>query len=314
MENQDKLFEQFKKAAEHSETKDFPAMEKVWSRVEEKLDNKVLQKESQLWKKIAVAASLLLLFTLGYQFFKPETNITIPENEIVNETDNNSTVPGFENKQEEIVTTENPLIKKDADKIVNNQIDKQTQIGFLEKSHNELREDYISKDTVATNGAVEESDALSKSNSNSNQWLSQQHFSAISVKHAAKEEAESSERKKAKAESTQKKAEPLVVLDGKAVTTKSKGENFRDGVTHLDPEDVETIEILKEPLYIINGVHYSEEELFGPNPTSPYAPLNNQEIESTSILQGEMAVSLYGEKGKKGVVIITTKNGKPVKK
>ena len=42
MENQDKLYNQFKSAAENAETKDFPGMENVWNRVEQKLDTKVL--------------------------------------------------------------------------------------------------------------------------------------------------------------------------------------------------------------------------------------------------------------------------------
>ena len=67
-----------------------------------------------------------------------------------------------------------------------------------------------------------------------------------------------------------------------------------------------------ESVAVINGVEYSEEHLFGPNPTSPYAPLNKQKITSTKILLSEEAVSIYGEKGKKGVVIISTKNNKPV--
>ena len=39
MENQD-IFNQFKKAADNAESPDFASMEKVWNRVEEKLDKK----------------------------------------------------------------------------------------------------------------------------------------------------------------------------------------------------------------------------------------------------------------------------------
>ena len=69
--------------------------------------------------------------------------------------------------------------------------------------------------------------------------------------------------------------------------------------------------MLPDPLYIINGVSYSEKELFGSKPSSPYAPLSKLKIETISILQDEKATAIYGEKGKKGVVIITTKTGKP---
>ena len=68
------------------------------------------------------------------------------------------------------------------------------------------------------------------------------------------------------------------------------------------------------PLYIIDGIYYSENDLFGKNPTSPYAPLNEQEIKTITILQDLEATEKYGEKGKKGVVIITTKAGKPAQK
>ena len=81
----------------------------------------------------------------------------------------------------------------------------------------------------------------------------------------------------------------------------------------MTDEEVESVEYLDDPLYIINGVEYTEKELFGPNPTSPYYPLDKQEITSTTVFQGESATNLYGEKGKKGVVIISTKNKKPLK-
>ena len=100
-----------------------------------------------------------------------------------------------------------------------------------------------------------------------------------------------------------KKDDPLLVIDDKAEDLQNIGK--------LNPEDVESIVVLAEPLYIINGVEYSEKEVFGPNPTSPYSPLNEQDIETISILQKEKATEIYGKKGEKGVVIITTKNGKP---
>lgn len=84
MENQDKIFEQFKDVANRAESKEFPAMEKVWSRVEEKLDHKATQKSAGFWKMIAVAASLLLFVTLGYELMRPANNRLIaPKNEIV---------------------------------------------------------------------------------------------------------------------------------------------------------------------------------------------------------------------------------------
>ena len=47
MENQD-IFNQFKKAADNAESPEFAAMEPIWSRVEAKLDQKELKKETAL--------------------------------------------------------------------------------------------------------------------------------------------------------------------------------------------------------------------------------------------------------------------------
>ncbi|MBA9072475.1 Ca-activated chloride channel family protein [Flavobacterium gossypii] len=83
MENQDKIFEQFKDTSKKVEAKDFPAMEKVWARVEEKLDKKEDKKTIAIWKKIGIAASLLLFFSLGYQFLKTDDSIETPKNPVV---------------------------------------------------------------------------------------------------------------------------------------------------------------------------------------------------------------------------------------
>lgn len=91
MENQDKIFEQFKDASKKAETKDFPAMEKVWARVEEKLDKKEDKRTIALWKKIGIAASFLLFFSLGYQFLKTDENtIDTPKHPVVTQEKENT--------------------------------------------------------------------------------------------------------------------------------------------------------------------------------------------------------------------------------
>lgn len=97
MDNQDKLYKQFQEASKKTEGRDFPAMEKVWARVEEKLDKKEDRKAIVLWKKLAVAASLLLFFTLGYQLTQsndaPLAPKAVPQNEIVT-TEKTTVIPG----------------------------------------------------------------------------------------------------------------------------------------------------------------------------------------------------------------------------
>ena len=92
MENQDKIFKQFEQAARNSETKPVPGLDNIWARVEEKLDKKEEVKPVFWWKKLAVAASLLLVVTLGYQLFSDKENLALPkQNQVVttpSETEN----------------------------------------------------------------------------------------------------------------------------------------------------------------------------------------------------------------------------------
>ncbi len=75
-----------------------------------------------------------------------------------------------------------------------------------------------------------------------------------------------------------------------------------------------------EPLYVIDGfpieVDYSVSdgpaEVAGPS-TSPLANIDPNSIESIDILKDASAAAIYGAQGANGVVIITTKSGKPYK-
>ncbi len=281
MENNE-LFNEIKSAAENAETKDFPGMEKVWNRVEEKLDTKEDKKAIWRWKKIAVAASLLLITTLGYQFFKNNHN-EIKPNEVITVNDSIKKTSPTTNA---IVTAEpvNPAIKKDAEQILQKQIKPTTQVAIETKPE---ADDALSTTTLSPNlkgyfsPTVAKTEELKKEKDNNIEMFMD----------------------KSNQVSNQQKEEPLVVVDNKAQ---------KKSIRQLEFNDVDSLVVLKEPLYIINGVEYTEEEVFGPNPTSPYTPLNKQEIETLYILQDEKAVEIYGKKGSKGVVIITTKNGKPV--
>lgn len=79
MENQDKLYEQFKEAAGKAENKSFDRMEAVWNRVEEKLDNKKKRRSGIIWRYGSIAAVLLIMLALGGQFFKNHTAPNLPE-------------------------------------------------------------------------------------------------------------------------------------------------------------------------------------------------------------------------------------------
>jgi len=74
------------------------------------------------------------------------------------------------------------------------------------------------------------------------------------------------------------------------------------------------------PLYIIDGVPYSSEPIGYsqtsttlPSVTSPLNSINPSDIQSIEILKDADATAIYGSRGANGVVLITTKKGKPGK-
>lgn len=312
MDNQDRIFEKIKNASLNQEA-EFPSMEKVWSRVEEKLDKKVLTKQNNQWKKLAIAASVLLFVTLTYQFLKPEPQVVTPTNEVVTEEAKTPEVTS----ETPIVASENqnPIIKKEAPQILKEQI-KTPQVAAAEKVIvNDTDSDFQEPET----DMMFKSKKAAVPSPRKDRFQKGRAFEAISVKGAyddAPPAAAKSEEKKNEARIIGNTQAPLVVLDGKAITGEEalSINTVSEGIAKIDPDDSKEIVVLKEPLYIINGHYYTEAELFGPNPTSPYAPLNQQEIETISILQGEKAIANYGKRGEKGVVVITTKNRKPATK
>lgn len=288
MENQDTFFEKIKSAAQNSESQDFAAMEKVWQRVEDKLDNKVLKTEKKLWKKWAIAASILLGLSIGYHYLNQDV-LPVNSKETITEKEANSNQEQLKNSQERI--TKSTILKDDAEKMLKQKDNNQNIVAY-ENSKGE--NDRITFDSMAT----ESGSSYSKTS------ITEPVSTPIKEDEKSKD-VELFIGKENKIDNSQKNR-PLLVIDDKVNNKQSLGK--------INLDDVENIIELKEPLYIINGIYYTEQELFGPNPTSPYAPLTDQKIETISILQDEKAISIYGEKGKKGVVIITTKNGKPAAK
>ena len=303
MENQDKLYNQFKSAAENAETKDFPAMENVWNRVEQKLDTKVLKKENNLWRKLAVAASILLVASLGYHFLNNEKGTNKPQNSIV--TLDTITKPSDTASQNAVVVSpiKNNTIKENAEQILKQQIINNNSVVINDTV--KRKRIVMPVPAAAEEVKAEKDDAKKDKEENAyNGYLNKDVFDARIVSNNSQKTIMNSKGRIAEAKKQSIiKEEPLLVIDNVAEDLQKLGK--------LAANDVESIIVLAEPLYIINGVEYSEEEVFGPNPTSPYSPLNQQYIETISILQAEKATEVYGKKGEKGVVIITTKNGKP---
>lgn len=299
MENHDKIYTQFKNAAEKVAEKDFPNKENVWDKIEGKLDKKVLKKETKLWKKIAVAASILLVVSVIYQFVKTDTKLEPVTNEVVINDSISKTTTQIKVDSNAVVVT-NSALKTNADAILKEQINVQSEIVSTDFS-------LATSETTQIDSLVEKPKYNFKTRKDASPatWSGNGTYDARGVKQIEGKEIIFSKEEVEKVQESDKKLEAIVVIDGEVSKKK---------VADLDDEELESIVELKEPLYIINSIYYTEKELFGPNPTSPYAPLNKQKIETFSILQPEKATKIYGEKGKKGIVIVTTKDGKPVVK
>jgi len=79
MENQDKLYKEYKEAAQKAEDKGFARMEAVWNRVEEKLDNKKQRRIAAWWKYTGIAALLLLFTGIGFMLLKSNSDVIMPQ-------------------------------------------------------------------------------------------------------------------------------------------------------------------------------------------------------------------------------------------
>ena len=300
MGTEEKLYKKIQQAAENAEQKDFPGMEKIWARVEDKMETQTLQKEKHLWKKLAVAASIVLVGTLTFFLLQEKESVIIPENTVTTIDSSKNTIPTPETANGLVNTT--PEIKKDAEQILQQQIVIQNNIVINDTINYKSKKEVI----IPTPIAMEEVQEVAKTS------LAPSYNNSMSNSASINNSGYLAKGKRYditmnSAETTQEKDknaanDDLVVIDGKA---------SKKSLTNINPGEIESIVELKEPVYYINGVEYSEESLFGENPTSPYAPLSKQKIDTIVVLEPEKAIPIYGEKGKKGVVIITTVGGKP---
>lgn len=296
MGTEEKLYKKIQQAAENAVQKDFPGMEKIWARVEDKMETQTLQKEKHLWKKLAVAASLVLVGTLTFFLLQEKENGVTPENKVttIDSSKNNISTPETANG---LVNT-TPEIKKDAEQILQQQIVIQNNIVINDTINYKSEKEIM----IPVPIVMEEVQEMAKTS------LVPTYNNNISNSASANDSGYLAKGKRYDftmnlAETTQetdKKTtnDDLLLIDGK-VSKKS--------LNNINPEEIESIIELKEPVYFINGVEYSEESLFGEKPTSPYAPLSKQKIEKIEVIQPADAVKIYGKKGEKGVVIITIK-------
>ena len=87
----------FQKAHQASENQSFSSFEKVWDKIEDRLDAEPAKKTVPMWKIMGMAASVALLVGMGWFLVQPKTTVA-----------QNSTTEKSIPKAAEVATTENP--------------------------------------------------------------------------------------------------------------------------------------------------------------------------------------------------------------
>jgi len=294
MKNQDTLINQFQEAAENAPLQKAPAHDAIWDKIESRLDKKALTTKKTYWKRIALAACFLLVGSLLFQWFQSPAPVTISAPVTIQDTIQNSVasapIPSDTINPTVIKPEANALLKKqiEASAVVINETPPPPPIAQHDVPLEVIKKSkgipFKNRVFDARGVAYTDADKVGDGDGVSDKQVTPQNL---------------------------QKAPPLFILDSKAITGASKNYKSTTESELYATDDIESVTYLPNPLYIINGVEYTEKELFGPQPTSPYYPINEQDITDTKILQGDQATTAYGDKGANGVVIITTKNGKP---
>ncbi|MCW3116423.1 MAG: SusC/RagA family TonB-linked outer membrane protein, partial [Chitinophagaceae bacterium] len=106
------------------------------------------------------------------------------------------------------------------------------------------------------------------------------------------------------------------VLNGKAPGLNILNTSGLSGSgTNINIRGISTITGSSQPLFIVDGVPFDggtnsqSDFTYGHQTSSRFLDLDPNNIENISILKGLSATTLYGEEGRNGVILITTKNG-----
>ena len=275
MGTEEKLYKKIQQAAQNAEQKDFPGMENVWARVENKLETQTLQKEKHLWKKIAVAASFVLVGTLAFLLLQPKENIIIPENTITTIDTSKSKIPTPESANG--FATTNPVIKKDAKEILQQRIVIQNNIVINDTiNYSSRKEVTIHNPMMLEEVQAKTSFAPELRNDASNAaFLSNQGFAAKG------------------------KAYSITTVSAEDISQEPIKEMMNNDFVIIRGQISQESANGNEPLIVLNNHLVTKAILNDIDPNS---------IASVTVLKNQAAISLYGEKGKNGAIVLTTKN------
>lgn len=285
----DRLFSNESKSAEENTV--FSGFDRVWEKVESRLDEKKETKIFKLWLPYTIAASLAIVFGSLYFFNQDEKNIQKPVMA-------KNTVKKIDNDVATLVNEENNVAIRNLDakikqKVQTQIVDNKPIIAYNQpKNENEFISNSIIKETyteVQSAPKLEEN-ANAKVEFSGDKLLSQNSIEEVSVR--ISEEARAKEK---------------MVMSYQAKVADSQNIRLaqysdKGSTDEIDEGNFENVKISTDknqsPLYVVDG--YVADSEFIKN-------YNLKKITSLNIVEGKNAVKLYGNYGKKGVVVITTK-------
>lgn len=299
--NIDQLFSDESKKAEENTT--FPSFEKVWEKVENRLDeveNTTKKRIIPIWLPYSIAASLVFTFGIMY-FFNQKETISNYSNIASNGSDELIDNQNFKNNLDSAkIAKLDQSIKQNIkeshlnetsknDNIVKTKISLPQVLGASKISNEENVSSYIN---------AEADKAKEIAINDDNQIMLAKAAPSPVVENTTSLESEGIiETKKYKSAevsrmslNNQKTSEQLTAM--------AEQPSFSDYVVNNDEDFKISRKHASEPLYIVDG--YVADAKFLKN-------YNKRKITSLNIVEGDNAKKLYGNLAKKGVVVITTK-------
>lgn len=299
--NIDQLFSDESKKAEENTT--FPSFEKVWEKVENRLDeveNTTKKRIIPIWLPYSIAASLVFTFGIMYFFNQKETisnhsNIAsngsneLIDNQIFKNNLDSAKIAKLDQSIKQNIKESHLNETSKNDNIVKTKISLPQVLGASKISNQENVSSYIN---------AEADKAKEIAINDDNQIMLAKAAPSPVVENTTSLESEGIiETKKYKSAevsrmslNNQKTSEQLTAM--------AEQSSFSDYVVNNDEDFKISRKHASEPLYIVDG--YVADAKFLKN-------YNKRKITSLNIVEGDNAKKLYGNLAKKGVVVITTK-------
>ena len=299
--NIDQLFSDESKKAEENTT--FPSFEKVWEKVENRLDeveNTTKKRIIPIWLPYSIAASLVFTFGIMYFFNQKET------------ISNYSNIAS--NGSNELIDNQNFKNNLDSAKIA--KLDQSIKQNIKESHLNETsKNDNIVKTKISLPQALADHSISNQENVSSYSNAEADRAKEISINHDKQIMLAKAAPSPVVENTTSLESEGIIETKkyksaevsrmslnnqktSEQLTAMAEQPSFSDYVVNNDEDFKISRKHASEPLYIVDG--YVADAKFLKN-------YNKRKITSLNIVEGDNAKKLYGNLAKKGVVVITTK-------